>query len=142
MADIKRFTGFIAIDGSTHDSLGKATSHTKDVKIKTALEEFAKGVAADPVHFTKDDRDNDVLYPENLPDFLAAYRVQIMAAYNQTVVMREPRPKKATVPAVKNASVKVTKTPLAPPAPVTLVIPTTGVKAAEPSTEEEGMTLV
>lgn len=39
MSDVKKFTGFIAIDGSTHTSQKAAVEHSRQVKVQTALKE-------------------------------------------------------------------------------------------------------
>lgn len=149
MADIKRFTGFIAIDGSTHDTLAKATAHTKEVKIGLALKEFAVAVSSNPVGFSVDDRDNHVLYPEDLPNFLLKHRVAIQAAFNQSVVMRDAKSgKKAVVKTVKATAEKTLgaspaeslsiRKPTVAPAAVTPAVSA----VAQSNSEDEAMTLV
>ena len=104
-ADIKRFTGFIAPDGSTHDTLKKATDHTRELKIKEALQQFANIEAAVDTGVSHDDRDNTVVFADDMPSFLFAHQEAILAAFNQEVLLRkkrEPKPK-AVKPAVEGS---------------------------------------
>lgn len=89
MADIRRFTGFIAPDGTTHDTIKKATEYTRDLKVKEALSEFAAAPIGNGVSET--DRGGAVIYVGDIPEFLLFYKDKIKTAYNQDVVMRAPR---------------------------------------------------
>jgi hypothetical protein len=104
-ADIRRFTGFLAPDGSTHESLKKATDYTRDLKIKAALADFALVTSANP-GVTEDERGSTVIYAEDLPIFLLAHKADILAAFAQDVLMRAPRQSRA-------AAAKVTAEPTA-----------------------------
>lgn len=87
MADVKRFTGFIAIDGSTHTSAKAAIEHSRAVKIQNALKEkFGNLIVAEPVT-TAEIASEDV----NLADFIYANREAILAALNQEVLTRKKR---------------------------------------------------
>jgi len=104
-ADIRRFTGFIAPDGTTHDSIKKATDHTRDLKIKAALADFAlvalevnEGVSTHEGHL--------VIFTEDLPAFLLAHKADILAAFNQDVLMRAPRQFKAKAVAAAENFIK------------------------------------
>ena len=101
MADIRKFTGFIAPDGSTHDTIGKATAHTRNLKVKEALQKqfgnVTPGTHGNSV--SQDDRDNFVIYPEQLPEFLFTHRDAIAACFKQDVKLRESRKPKASAPA-------------------------------------------
>ncbi len=100
MADIKRFTGFIAPDGTTHSSLTAATNYTRELKIKEALAEFASIKSEDTPEFQTgiDAAGDQIIRVEDLPLFLRVYKDKILAAFNQDVQMRAPR--KAKLPKV------------------------------------------
>lgn len=95
MADIKRFTGFIAPDGSTHDTIKKATEYTRELKIKEALADFALVLPEVNVGVAKDGAGNHAVYVSDLPAFLLAHKDDIQAAFNQDVLLRAPRKKRA-----------------------------------------------
>lgn len=97
MADIKRFTGFIAPDGSTHETLKKATDYTRELKVKEALKDFANIKSEDTPEFqTGVDAEGDqFVYVQDLPLFLYTYKEKILAAFNQDVLMRKKREPKA-----------------------------------------------
>lgn len=97
-ADIKRFTGFIAPDGSTHDSIKKATDYTRELKIKEALAEFLKVTPETNPGVNKDPHGELAIYVHTLPDFLFHHKADILAAFNQDVLMRAPRQVKKRVP--------------------------------------------
>lgn len=106
VADIRRFTGFIAPDGTTHDSIKKATDYTRDLKIKAALADFALVIPGANEGVTTDDEDgrgNPVIYVEDLPAFLLAHKADILAAFAQDVLMRAPRRPVAAVKAAEPA---------------------------------------
>lgn len=90
MADIRKFSGFIAPDGTAHASLAAATVHTRNLKTKQALTGFAETLVGS-VDLSSDESGNPVIYPDELPDFLIANRDVILAAFNQEVNMRSPR---------------------------------------------------
>lgn len=89
MSDVKKFTGFIAIDGSTHTSLKSATDHSRNVKIQTALKDKFGGlvVSEDAVDQHKE--------PMSLDFFIYTNREAILAALNQEVLTRKKRTPKA-----------------------------------------------
>lgn len=97
MADIKKFTGYIATDGSTHETLAKAQKYADELKIKEALK------TAFPEGCLKDDKNaHDVdggrylaLDDSSIPDWLFANRDAITAAFNQKARTRAPRKPKA-----------------------------------------------
>lgn len=91
-AEVKRFTGYMAIDNTPHDSMKKAVEHSRTVKIKEAL--TAKFVGASPAmhkEIEQDDTDSFVLSASNIPEFLFNNREAIMACYDQKVTLRAPR---------------------------------------------------
>lgn len=89
MTDIKRFTGFIAPDGTTHTTEKAAIAYTKDLKVKAALATaFGTGCLAGGV---EDDRGSNVLYDDDVAAFLFDNRTAILAAFNTEVLMRKPR---------------------------------------------------
>lgn len=92
MADIKKFTGFIAPDGSTHKTASDAIAYTRDLKIKEAL-----NIAAQSMHLrNRDDRDHACLYPDDIAEFLIENMDAIQKAFSQSVVLRDrAKPKKA-----------------------------------------------
>lgn len=86
MSDIKKFTGFIAIDGSTHSTLKSAQDYTRDFKIRKALEEkFAN------LSITSEGADTGV----SVADFIIANMDAIKAALNPEVLLRKKRTPKA-----------------------------------------------
>ena len=91
MADIKRFTGFIAPDGTTHDNLKKATEYTQRLKIKEALAEFSKVIPEVNPGVTETDSGYVGVLAGDIPVFLLAHKDDILAAFNQEVLMRAPR---------------------------------------------------
>jgi hypothetical protein len=104
MSDIKKFTGFIAPDGTTHTTMQKATAYTLDLKIKLALEDFKLVTNATSAGVSEDDAGSAAIYPEDLPLFLFAHKADIMAAFKPEVTTRKKRV--AKVPgAVKVAKV-------------------------------------
>lgn len=93
-ADIRKFTGFIAPDGTTHDTLKKASDYTKELKVKAALAAFANVMPYSNIGVITDGEDGNgsaVVYASNLPEFLLAHRAEILAAFNQEVTLRVPR---------------------------------------------------
>lgn len=104
MADVKKFTGYTASDGTHHDSFKKASDHTVLVKIKEALK--AKFASPTPANHgssvSQDDRDNFVIYPESVVDFLFDNRAAILEALTQSVTKRAPR--KPRVAAAKSSN--------------------------------------
>lgn len=92
--DVRSFTGYIACDGSTHKSAKEAIGHSEQVKIKGALEALATNAATSstaPAGVSYDERDNRVIFVEDLPTYLFAHRAEIMAAFSQVVKVRAPR---------------------------------------------------
>lgn len=98
MAEIRKFTGFIAPDGSTHDTIKKATEHTRNLKIKAALDKaFGNAVPGNQPLIQQDDRDLFVLPADFIPQFIFDNREAILACFKQDVKLRESRkPKAAT----------------------------------------------
>lgn len=93
MSDVKKFTGFIAIDGSTHTSQKGAVEHSRVVKVKAALKkEFGElsVVAVDGTHA--------------LDEYIFARAADILAALNQDVLTRKKRTPKAKPAAVEPAA--------------------------------------
>lgn len=88
MSDVKRFTGFIAVDGSTHTSQRAAIEHSRQVKIKAALKEkFGTFIVADSA---------DGPQRIALDEFIYANAEAIQDALNQEVLTRKKRtPRKA-----------------------------------------------
>lgn len=102
-ADIRKFTGFIAPDGTTHDTLKKATDYTKELKVKAALADFALVTEANSGVTDTDGSGTLVIYVEDLPKFLLAHRAEILASFNQEATTRKPH--KPREPKVKTAKV-------------------------------------
>jgi hypothetical protein len=103
MADIKRFTGFIAPDGTTHSSLTAATNYTNELKVKESLSQFAFAVATDDEDSTVSitSEGNNAVYVEDLPKFLLENRDAILAAFGQKATLRAPRGSKKKAVASK-----------------------------------------
>lgn len=98
MSEVKAFTGFIAIDGSTHSSKTAAINHTREVKIKTALQ-----TAFGSHTVTKDQNGNEELVvTQALDAFIYENRDAILEALNQEVLTRKKRaPNKAKISGAK-----------------------------------------
>ena len=99
MSDVKKFTGFIAVDGSTHTSQKAAIEHSRQVKIQTALKEKfgALVVGSHTIIDVGVTEQNPVAW---LADFLYENRDSIIEALNQEVLTRKKRaPNKAKVKA-------------------------------------------
>lgn len=100
MSDVKKFTGFIAVDGSTHTSIKSAKDHSRVVKTKAALKEAFGGQLVSPADIPDHELENNPELVQNLDDFIYANRDAILAALNQEVTTRKPRaPKVKTVAA-------------------------------------------
>lgn len=100
MADVKRFTGFIAIDGTTHTNAKAAIEHSRQVKTQTALKEKFGNLMV-----TEGD---GAVEGEgiSLDDFIYANRDMILAALNQEVLTRKKRTPKAKAAPVVEAVVE------------------------------------
>lgn len=91
MADVKKFTGFIAVDGSTHTTSKSAVEHSRQVKIQKALAEKFSNLCVDSLVMTEISEE-----PVDLPTFIYANRDAILACLNQDVLTRKKRaPNKA-----------------------------------------------
>jgi hypothetical protein len=100
-ADIEKFSGFRAKDGTTHATLKAATEHMQNVKVREALNALAL-IDEDLPGVTLDDRGNPVVTEATLGEFLFVNRAAIMACYKQEVrirsqpATRKPRSDKGT----------------------------------------------
>ena len=95
MSDVKRFTGFIAIDGSTHNTLKQATEHSREVK-KALAESFGNQLVTPsdvPEHELSE------AHVQTLDAYIFANSAAILSALNQQVTTRKPR-----TPKVKKAA--------------------------------------
>ena len=97
MSDVKRFTGFIAVDGSTHNTLKQATDHSREVKVKRALAEAFAAQVVTPADVPEHELRTDQII--TLDAYIYANRDAILAALNQEVTTRKPRTPKAKKPA-------------------------------------------
>lgn len=99
MSEVKAFTGFIAIDGSTHSSKTAAINHTREVKVKTALQ------TAFGCHSVTQDQNGDEEQEgqaKALDVFIYENREAILEALNQEVLTRKKRaPNKAKINGAK-----------------------------------------
>lgn len=92
MADVKKFTGFLAIDNSTHTSFKSASDHSRQVKIQAALGEKFSGLEVNDKVASGELPVGD---PVSMPDFIYANRDAILAALTQEVLTRKKRTPKA-----------------------------------------------
>ena len=106
MSDIKKFTGFIAPDGSTHNTMQKATAYTLDLKIKQALADFAVINTEANVGVTEDNG-TFIVCAEDMPAFLFAHKADILAAFKPEVTTRKKRVTKPKVAKAVKAEVAV-----------------------------------
>ena len=97
MSDVKKFTGYLAIDQSTHKTQAAAVAHSREVKIKTALNESFKpdSIALGGVCISTDEAGNPVIYPDDVANFIYANSEAILKALNQDVLLRKKRTLKA-----------------------------------------------
>lgn len=106
-ADIRKFTGFIAADGSTHESMTKARAHADDLKIKAALTASFKTLDHGQAAVYQPDGTAGLAVHENdMPEWLFANRVAIMAALSVRATTRAPRKPRSTKAANDSAAVK------------------------------------
>lgn len=91
MSDVKKFTGFIAIDGSTHTSLKSATDRSREFKVQAALKEKFGDQLVSPAHIAEHELEDKPELVQSLNDFIFANREAIMEALNQQVTTRKPR---------------------------------------------------
>lgn len=99
MSDVKRFTGFIAIDGSTHTNLKQATDHSREVKVKKALKDAFGTQLVVPADMPTHELENNPELVVNLDEYIFNNRAAILSALNQQVTTRKPRTPKAKKPA-------------------------------------------
>jgi hypothetical protein len=99
MSDVKKFTGFIAVDGSTHTSMKSATDHSREVKVQAALKEKFGDLLV-----TEGEQDLENTGGVALDTFIYANREAILAALNQQVTTRKPRTPKAKVKPANTAA--------------------------------------
>lgn len=83
---IRKFTGFIAADGTTHDTMKKAVQHANDQKVKEALNAF---------NIKADEEGNVIIRMEEMGEYLFNNRVAIQAAFNAKATVRKTRTPKA-----------------------------------------------
>jgi hypothetical protein len=97
MADFKRFTGFIAPDGTTHETLAKVKEHVLKLKVRDAATKFAlTQFATREAVMTPDEGWQGVIgTAEHLADFLIEHQAAIQAVFNQSVRERAVPKKKA-----------------------------------------------
>lgn len=86
-AGIRKFTGFIAADGTTHDTMKKAVQHANDQRVKEALRAF--NVSA------QEGTDVPVVRMDQMGDWLFNNRDAIQAALNAKAAVRKTRTPKA-----------------------------------------------
>ena len=109
MADFKRFTGFIAPDNTTHDTLAKVKEHVRKLKVKEAATKFATAAfdnayadygktGEEPRGFVQADGRLVIAGAFELTEFLIENQAAIQAVFNQSVRERAaPRKAKAKV---------------------------------------------
>lgn len=90
MADFKRFTGFIAPDGTTHETLAKVKQHVLKLKVTEAADKFAQAAF---------DENFGITTPGQLREFLLTHQDAIKAIFAQSVRERAASKKKAVVTA-------------------------------------------
>lgn len=105
MSDVKKFTGFIAVDGSTHTSMKSATEHSRVVKVKAALAASFGDQLVSPADVPDHQLEDSPELVQTLDQFIYSNREAILAALNQEVTTRKPRTPKAKVKAAAEESV-------------------------------------
>jgi len=99
MSDVKKFTGFIAVDGSTHTSLKSATDHSREVKVQAALKEKFGGQLVSPSEIDPQVLEDQPELVQSLDAYIYANREAILQALNQQVTTRKPHTPKVKAPA-------------------------------------------
>jgi hypothetical protein len=90
MAEVTKFTGYLASDGSTHHSMKAAVAKTTEIKVKAALKEFSdKHLNATTMIVNEPSESGDGYI--DLATFLYVYKDAITEAFNQSVILRSPR---------------------------------------------------
>lgn len=92
MADISKFNGYMASDGTPHKTKKAVIAYMLDLKTKAALAVIASGfgTAPQPNPYFDGTACVNVLTEVNLATWLAANRDAIMAAFTQDVRTRRP----------------------------------------------------
>lgn len=116
MSDIKKFTGFIAPDGSTHSTMKKASAYTFDLKVKAALGEFANIQAELNPGVEETTGGLTVVHAADMPEFLFSHRDAILSAFKPEITTRKKRVAKAP------GALKVAKAAIAKDADVATVV--------------------
>jgi|GEM_PF-3142505 len=89
-----KVTMYKAQDGSIHAKKADMEAHNLTLRLKPAADKFV--AALDYSQFYKDDRGNNVIYPEDdLADFIVRNADGLRRLLNDVLVVRRPR-KKAT----------------------------------------------
>lgn len=94
-AGIRKFTGFIAADGSTHDTMKKAVQYANDQKVKEALNAQFSEVDSETAGAHDVEGQYYAIGADGLATFLFANRAAIQAAFDSKVTVRKPRTTKA-----------------------------------------------
>jgi hypothetical protein len=94
MADVKKFNGYTAIDGTAHSSLKAALAHTTDVKVRAALTGMFASLAPDDAEevvriISIGGVSKSVVV--DIPRFLMENREAIQEAYAHKALLRTPR---------------------------------------------------
>lgn len=97
MSDVKKFTGFIAIDGSTHTSLKSATDRSREFKTQAALKEKFGDKLVTPAIVEAHELEDKPELVQSLDAFIYANRDAILQALSQQVTTRKPRTPKVKV---------------------------------------------
>lgn len=93
MSDVKKFTGYLAADGSTHNTQGQAIAHSKEVKTKKALADLADDMVVYAERMHPDQQE-----PVSLNTWLYDNREAVLAALQQEVLLRKKRTPKVKAP--------------------------------------------
>jgi hypothetical protein len=84
LADIKRFNGYTAVDGSYHANKTAALAHSNEIKVRTALNDVADSMI----------EKEPELGHTYLKDHLFTHRTELLKALQQTAVLKAPARKK------------------------------------------------
>ena len=127
-ADVTKFTGFLAVDGTTHKTSKEAVEHSRNVKLvnqATTLAVKLFSAAEDSPGFSRPVGSIDfaIADADGLTELLIANRDAIIAALTPEVHMRKPRTKKVKAVSGAEGQEAVTTLPAGAPSIPADVLP-------------------
>lgn len=80
-----------ANDGTLFEKAKDCDTHNMKLRLKPTVKEFAENLDISSYGVERDDRENLVVFIEDLPDFIAAHADQLRNILNNALVIRKPR---------------------------------------------------